>query len=67
MQAPELTDLEKLKLENTALKYSVLQGQMQSLMRDRQIIIEQIEQRLPDWQWREGEGLVHRNGSTMEP
>ena len=62
MQTPELTETEKLRLENTALKYNALQGQIQTLMRERQLIIEQIEARLPDWQWREGEGLIARNG-----
>lgn len=67
MQRPELTEIETLKLENTALKYRALEQQMQTILRERQGIIQQIEARLPEWEWRDPDGLVHRNGNNIEP
>jgi hypothetical protein len=58
MEKPELTELERLKLENIALKYNVLQQQSAALLQERVAIIQQVENDHPGWKWRDPQGLV---------
>lgn len=58
MERPELTEIETLRLENIALKYRAMESQMQSLLRDRTVVIQQIEERLPGWKWHDPDGLI---------
>jgi hypothetical protein len=54
----ELTELERVKLENFALKHNALQQQLQANLQARLALITQIEAAHPGYQWNEQQGLV---------
>ena len=55
---PELTELERLKLENFALKHNAMQQQIQANLAERAAFIQRIEEAHPGFAWNEKEGLV---------
>ena len=56
---PELSEVERLKLENLTLKRYALELQLQHLLRERENLIRQIEGTRPGWLWRENpQGFV---------
>jgi hypothetical protein len=66
MERPELTELERLRLENVTLKYNALEAQQQNLVAERIRIIQQIEAAYPGWVWKEQEGLVRPGPVLVE-
>lgn len=54
----ELTELERVKLENFALKHNTLQQQLQMNLAERAAYIRGIETAHPGYQWDEQQGLV---------
>ena len=56
--AEELTELERLKLENFALKHQAMQQQLQANLRERLAFIQQIEADHPGYAWDDQRGLV---------
>lgn len=54
----ELTEMERLKMENYALKVHMVQQQFQQLQMERAAFIHQLEKNHPGYEWREQEGLV---------
>jgi hypothetical protein len=63
-EPPQLSELERLKMENFALKYQTLQHQMQSVVTERTALIKQIEADHPGCTWDEQRGLVHAEGQN---
>lgn len=61
----ELTELERVKMENFALKHNAMQQQLQANMAERTNFIRAIEDAHPGYQWNEQEGLVAIKGSTL--
>ena len=53
-----LTDFERMKLENLALKHNALQQQIQAILAERNAYLKAIEAAHPGYRWQEGEGLV---------
>jgi Spy/CpxP family protein refolding chaperone len=51
MEKAELTELERLRMENIALKYRAMEAQMAALLNDRRAVIEQIESAHAGWKW----------------
>jgi hypothetical protein len=62
---PELTELERLKLENYGLRAYVLETQLRQVGQERVQFIQQMEKQHPGWQWRDPEGWVP-DGSYAE-
>ena len=60
----ELTDYERLKLENFGLKHNALQRQQQDNLTERAAFIQQMEAAHPGFKWEEQKGLV---STTAEP
>jgi hypothetical protein len=56
----ELTELERVKMENFALKHNSLQQQLNANLAQRQAYIEQIEAAHPGHRWDEPRGLVKK-------
>ena len=59
--ADQLTELERVKMENYALKPNSLQQQLQGNLIERAAFIRQIEAAHPGYQWDEQGGLVGKN------
>lgn len=55
---PELTELERTKLENFALKHNLVQAQLQRIVDERTAYIRQVEEAHPGCKWDEQKGLV---------
>lgn len=53
-----LTELERTKLENFALKHNALQQQMQMILAERAAYIRIVEEAHPGHRWDEQQGLV---------
>jgi hypothetical protein len=60
----ELTEMERLKLENMTLRMMFLQQQTQQLQAERASLISKIEETHPGSEWREGYGLVEKEEET---
>lgn len=54
----ELTELERIKMENNTLRLALLQQQLQQMQNERAMLIYQIEAKHPGYKWREQQGLV---------
>lgn len=54
----ELTEMERLKMENFALKHSAIQQQLQMNLAERLVFIRAIETAHPGYSWDEQQGLV---------
>lgn len=54
----ELTEVERLKMENYNLRIHILQQQMQQMMNERQILIRNIELEHPGFEWDEQHGRL---------
>lgn len=63
----ELSEVERLKLENLNLKQFALEIQLQQVMAERARLIKQIEEDRPGWRWKEPNGFVWEGGSTAIP
>jgi hypothetical protein len=57
-QKDVLTELERVKLENFALKHNAMQQQINLNMAERTAYIKQVEAAHPGWVWNEAKGLV---------
>ena len=71
MARPELTELQRVKLENFAMKHQLLQQQMGANMNERSDHIRSLEAEHPGWKWEESVGLVpgpgiHSDGDEDE-
>jgi hypothetical protein len=56
----ELTELERVRLENNTLRIVLLQQQLQQVQNERGLLIRQLEAMHPGHEWREGYGLVEK-------
>jgi hypothetical protein len=54
----ELTELERVKMENFTLKHNALQQQLQINLAERNAFIRQIVEAHPGCAWEESRGLV---------
>jgi hypothetical protein len=61
MMRPELTELQRVKMENYALRYNLLQQQTQQVINERASFISQLEEAYPGYEWREGFGLAEKD------
>lgn len=57
-KAIELTELERTKLENFALKHNALQQQSQANLQARAAFIQEIEAAHPGYRWDDQKGLI---------
>ena len=55
---PELTEIERLKLENLNLKRYALETQLTQVLTERANLIKVLEQARPGWHWKEPIGFV---------
>jgi hypothetical protein len=60
MATPLLTEVERLTLENYALRYNLLHQQMLQIQGERAAFIRLIEQAYPGYEWRDGSGLIEK-------
>ena len=63
----ELTELERVKMENFALRIMFMQQQLQQMQIERANFIHQIEDRHPGYKWSEAEGLVREDAGEPYP
>lgn len=56
----ELTEVERLKMENYNLRIHILQQQTQQMITERQTLVRSIEEAHPGFEWDESRGLVER-------
>ena len=56
----ELTELERLKMENFNLRLLFMQQQIQHLQTERAVYISQLEMAHPGFEWDDQRGLVQR-------
>lgn len=54
----DLTETERLKLENVALKKALLESQMQLVRDEHTSLVKQLERDRPGWRWQEPQGFV---------
>lgn len=57
-QPGQLSELERVKLDNFALKHNAIQQQLNANLIERGAYIKQVEAAHPGYQWRDQEGLV---------
>jgi|HubBroStandDraft_6_1064221.scaffolds.fasta_scaffold1251735_2 hypothetical protein len=65
--ADQLTELERVKLENFALKHNALQHQSQANLMERAAFIRQIEAAHPGYRWNDQHGLVKVEAPAPAP
>lgn len=58
MRKPELSELERVKMENYTLRILFLQQQLQQMQSERTTFICQIMDAHPGYEWSETQGLV---------
>lgn len=58
MIKPELTEIEKLKLENFTLRHIAFEAQLRQNQMDRAIFLHSLEQAHPGWRWQDPAGFV---------
>lgn len=58
MSNGELSEVERLKLENYALRHSIMQGNLQQLLVERNAYLKQLEENHPGYAWDETRGLL---------
>ena len=63
--ATQLTEIERLKLENLMLRYNALQQQMNQILVERSTLLRQIETDRPGYRWDEQKGLVLAEGDRL--
>ena len=56
----ELSELERVKMENNTLRMVLLQQQLQQVQNERHMLIYQMEATHPGYEWRENYGLVEK-------
>lgn len=61
-----LTELERLKLENFALKHNAVQQQLQTNLAARSAFIQEMEAAHPGYRWDEQNGLVAIEGYVAD-
>lgn len=64
--AAELTEIERLRLENYALKFNALQTQLQQVAAERRAYILKVESDHPGYMWDEIRGLVSNDAEPPE-
>jgi hypothetical protein len=64
MMKADLSEVERLKMENLNLRMMFMQQQMQQLQAERLALITKIEDANPGCEWREGYGLVEKEEET---
>lgn len=62
----ELTELERVKMENFALKHNALEQQRQANLQARTAFVQQIEAAHPGYKWDEQKGLVAATPAIAE-
>ena len=58
MTIEPLSELERTKMENFALKHNIMQQQLQQIVAERSAYIKQVEAAHPGCRWDEQRGLV---------
>jgi hypothetical protein len=58
MPKPELTEIERLKLENFTLRHITFEAQLRQNQLDRAVFLKSLEETYPGWRWQDPEGLV---------
>ena len=62
----DLTEVERLKMENLSLKRFALDTQMRQVQGEYESLIKSIEQKHPGWHWKEGVGFVADSDMSQE-
>jgi hypothetical protein len=65
-QPVELTEVERLKMENFGLRYTLLQQQLMANSMERTAYIKQIEANHPGSKWDEQRGLIAEEKAPPE-
>jgi hypothetical protein len=55
-----MNELERLRMENFALRINLLQQQLQQTARERMAFIETLEREHPGYEWDEQRGFVQK-------
>lgn len=63
---PELSEMERLKLENFTLRHIAFDAQIRQNQLDRAQLIHSIEQAHPGWRWQDPNGLVPKEDEREE-
>ena len=63
----ELTELERVKMENFALRIMFMQQQLQQMQIERANFIHHLEDKYIGYKWSEAEGLVRENAGEPYP
>jgi hypothetical protein len=63
----ELSELERVKMENFALRILFMQQQLQQMQIERANFIHHLEDRHPGCKWSEAEGLVREDAGEPYP
>ena len=66
-ETTELTELERVKMENFALKHNSLQQQLNANLAQRAALIKEIEAAHPGHRWDEQRGLVKKDERGPQP
>lgn len=62
--AATMTEMERLQMENYALRHNLLQQQMQQVIAERTGYIKKLEAEHPGYAWDERQGLIPRQAMT---
>ena len=60
MMKQELSELERVKMENYTLRVLYMEQQVQQVRAERATFISQVEADHPGYKWSEGHGLVEK-------
>jgi hypothetical protein len=60
MMKQELSELERVKMENYTLRVLYMEQQVQQVRAERAAFVVQIENDHPGYEWSEGHGLVEK-------
>jgi hypothetical protein len=66
MQNPELTEVQKLKLENFTLRHIAFEAQLRQNQLDRAQFLHSVELEHPGWRWQDPQGLVPKEDPPDE-
>lgn len=66
MRKAELTELQRVKIENYNLRAVFMQQQLQQIQVERATFIRQIEDENPGYEWRDPHGLVSKEDMERE-
>jgi hypothetical protein len=66
MRKAEISEFERVKMENYALRTVFMQQQLQQIQIERATFVQEMEAAHPGYEWQDPYGLVEKQEETVE-